>query len=451
MMGHRPLPRRVPSPARFSGVDLGLAVIVVVGFLAYSVLSIVRHRTFRSTGFDLALFEQVIGQYSRFEDPASAIKGLDSIFSDHVSPVLMLLAPVYAVWSDAAALLFTQAALVAASAIPVFMYANPRIGRSPALMLTAAYLLFGGIQEGVWLDFHEVAFAPVIIGTAVVLADRGRWTASFLVAASLLLVKEDLSFLVAAIGVWYIVQRRPKQGVAAIVLGLGWYLLVTKALAPDYTYADSYRLGNITALEWPKIRTTAYLFGAFFGLSLLSPLALLTLPLLAERMLSSHPNYWTLENHYSLTIAPVLALAAADGVRRLGPRRASRLAGGMLALALILTPAFPPRELARPSFYSAPAAYRSADAALDAIPPGASVAATNRLAPHLDGRPNLTILGLQPTNADYVFAATTDATPQGLFPFPDLTSLKAALTRAEETRRVIFERDGVVVLGPSGS
>ena len=163
--------------------------------------------------------------------------------------------------------------------------------------------------------------------------------------------------------------------------------------------------------------TPKCLFGAFFGLALLSPLALLTLPLLAERMLSTHPNYWTLENHYSLTIAPVLALAAADGLRRLGPRRASWLAGGMLALALVLTPAFPLWELARPSFYSVPAAYRSADAALEVIPAGASVAATNRLAPHLDGRPTLTLLGLQPSSADYVIAATADATPQGLFPF----------------------------------
>lgn len=438
-------------------------------FAAYTALSIIRHETFRSTGFDLALFEQVIGHYSRLEAPSSAIKGLDSIFNDHVSPVMALLGPWYAIWQSAASLLVAQAALIAASAVPVFMYAKPRIGRSGALMLAGAYLLFGGVQEAVWIDVHEVAFAPLLIGMAVVLGDRGRWGWSFAAAIALLAVKEDMSFLVAALGVWYMLRGQLRLGAAAIVVGIGWILLVTEVLVPGYTYWRYPEFGasfpealrTIVTAPWQvievavndpaKLRTTAYLFGAFLGLSLLSPLAVLTLPLLAERMLSDGAAHWTLESHYSLTIAPVLALAAADGLRRVGRKRpelARRLPAVMLAVAVVLTLAFPLMELFRPSFYSTPAAYRAAAGALAAIPPGASVAASNHLAPQLDGRSNLTLLTEQPTSAEYVIAALEDSTPEGVFPHRDLAALRASVARERATRRVVFERDGIVVLGP---
>ena len=457
-------------PRRLKGrLDPTLALMVGASFAAYSALSIIRHETFRSTGFDLALFEQVIGHYSRLEAPSSAIKGLDSIFKDHVAPVMALLGPWYAIFKSAASLLVAQAALIAASAIPVYLYAERRVDRGPALMLTGAYLLFGGVQEAVWIDIHEVAFAPLLIGGAVVFADRGRWGWSFAAAVALLAVKEDMSFVVAALGIWYLLQGQRKLGVAAIVVGIGWILLVTEVLVPGYGYWRYSELGatfpeavrTVVTAPWTvievaiddpaKLKTTAYLFGAFLGLSLLSPLAVLTLPLLAERLLSDTPALWTLESHYSLTIAPVLALAAADGLRRLGrgrPQLVARIAAAMLAIAVVLTSQFPLSEFARPSFYSTPTAYRAADEALATIPSDASVAASNHLAPQLDGRPNLTLLTEQPTPAQYVIAALGDSSPEGVFPHIDPAALKVSIDRERQTRRVIFERDAIVVLGP---
>lgn len=449
-------------------LDPLLVCMIGGAFAAYVALGIVRHETFRSTGFDLALFEQVIGHYSRLEAPSSALKGLDSIFKDHVSPVMVLLGPWYALWPSAAGLLVAQAALIAASATAVFLYAKPRVGRAPALMLTGAYLLFGGVQEAVWVDVHEVAFAPVLIGAAVVLGDRERWGWSFAAAVALLAVKEDMAFLVAAIGVWYLLRGQRWLGIGAITLGIGWFALVTEVLVPGYTYWSYSELGatfpeavrTVLTAPWhvievatndpSKIKTTAYLFGAFLGLSLLSPLSVLTVPLLAERLLSDNPAHWTLEGHYSLTIAPVLALGAADGMRRLSrarPTLARRLAAGMLALSALLTSAFPLSELLRPSFYSTPPPYRAARDALATIPAQASVAASNRLAAHLDGRPNLTLLTEQPSSADFVIAAVGDGAPEAVFPHRSRAGLRASVSRERRKRRVLFDRDAIIVLG----
>ena len=428
--------------------DPALAAMVLAAFAAYGLLSIVRHETFRSGGFDLGLFEQVIRHYSEFETPASAIKGLPTIFHDHVSPILAVLGPVYALWSATAALLTVQAAALAASAVPLFLYANRRLGRGQSLALTGAYLLFGGLQEGAWHDFHEVALAPPLIGLAIVLADRGRWRASLVAALSLLLVKEDLSFLVMAFGVWFMVKSQRRLGLVALAAGAAWYLAVTNLVVPGYGYTEGYDLGNLFDLEWPKLRTIAYLFGAYLGVSLRSPLVILAIPLLAERFLSPHPNHWTLENHYSLTIAPVLAFAAADALGRLDRVAARRLVAAMLAIAVLLVPAFPLAQLFRPGFYSPVAAYRDAGAALAVIPPEARVAAQNRLASHLDGRAGLTVLTPAPAPSAYIVASVRDADPGAIFPFADLAELRRTLALAATTRPTLFGEGGIVVLGP---
>lgn len=447
--------------------------------LAYATLSVARHETFRSTGFDLGLFDQVVWHLSNLDAPASSLKGLDSIFGDHFSPVLLLCAPLYWVWSDPDALLIAQAILVAAAAIPIHAFAKTRVGHLPALGIAAGYLLFGGVQAAIWFDFHEVAFAPLPIALAILLADRGRWTAATIAACTLLLIKEDMSFLVVAFGVYFALLGRRRLGLGVATAGFAWYFLVTSVVIPhfsdgaSYTYWSYTQLGpnaphalaNVIKAPWKlldvglspnqKIKTTAYLFGAFGGLSLLSPIVVLTLPLLAERMLSTNAAYWTLHGHYSLTIAPVLALAAADGLpravallapRRIGPSRSHLLAGGAIAaLGVALVPAFPLRHLAEPDAYRAAPGMRTADAALDAIPDAASVAATNHLIAHLTHRDDAVLFGPAPSVTDYVIADTTDTSKAAVFPNPDARSVLELLV-ANSARYSDDDSAGTIVV-----
>ena len=60
-----------------------------------------------------------------------------------------------------------------------------------------------------------------------------------------------------------------------------------------------------------------------------SSFVLLTLPLLAERLLSDNPNHWTLTHQYTAPFVPILTLAAVDTVAKIrralqGPRSATR-------------------------------------------------------------------------------------------------------------------------------
>jgi uncharacterized membrane protein len=87
---------------------------------------LVRHEHFGS-GFDLGIFTQAVWHYSHFQAPASSIKGTANLLGDHFQPILILLAPLFWVWADARTLLIAQAVLVAASIVPVYLFA-PAIG-----------------------------------------------------------------------------------------------------------------------------------------------------------------------------------------------------------------------------------------------------------------------------------------------------------------------------------
>jgi uncharacterized membrane protein len=152
-----------------------------------------------------------------------------------------------------------------------------------------------------------------------------------------------------------------------------------------------------------KTRTLFFLFALFLGLALYSPLLILTIPLIAERMLSSAPQFWGMDYHYSLAIAPVIAMASAEGLRNvlgsLGVDRrrgvAVAIAGAaMIAANLVTARTFLVGDLVHPSFYR-----RNRDVeqwgreAVAKIPPhNGSVAARGTLIPHLSERSQLYLL-----------------------------------------------------------
>lgn len=472
--------RLTSVPLRWARDNAGAVALVFAAALAYSVLSVARHETYRSTGFDLGLFDQVVWHLSNLEAPASSLKGLDSIFGDHFSPILLAFAPLYWIWADPNVLLVAQAVLISAAALPIYSFAKSRLGRGPSLAIAGAYLLAGGVQSAIWFDLHEVAFAPLFIALAVLLADRERWVPATVAACALLLVKEDLSFLVVTFGLYFAILGRRRLGLGVGLIGFAWYGLITSEVIPHfadgvtYSYWSYTQLGpdahhaliNVIKAPWRvadvglspsvKLRTTAYLFGSFAGLTLLSPVVILALPLLAERMLSTNANYWTLHAHYSLTITPVLALGAAQGLERLiawapqlrerPARAATVVAGGMAVLAIGLIAAFPLQNLMSPSHYHAAPAYRAATDALKLIPDHASVAASNHLIPQLAHRDDVQLLGPRAPATDYVIAATADDSNAGVFPNQDVAALRRLLDSARQSYDTVFERGGVIVM-----
>ncbi|MGI8800964.1 MAG: DUF2079 domain-containing protein [Solirubrobacteraceae bacterium] len=474
--------RAVAAPVR---AEPALALVVIATAILYSAYAVIRHDHFGS-GFDLGIFTQAIWHYSHFEAPASSIRGFANLLGDHLHPVLVLLAPLMWIWSDPRTLLVAQAALVAASIVPVFLFARPRLGRPAALLLAVAYASFWGLGAGTGYEFHEVAFAPLLIAMAILFIDRRRWTAYFVTIGLLLCVKEDLSVLVCFFGLYLLTLRELRRGLITLALGIAWYELATRLVIPHFaagvpfSYWTYHELGsnlgdavlNVLRAPWKpfeiafdhgeKVRTMLYLLLPFLGLTLCSRIALLAVPLLAERFLSSNTQFWGAQFHYSLAIAPVLAMGAAAGlgnlVRLAGPRidahrlatvgAAAMVVSGLLVAGVVIPiPVAPLRLMVKPSFYRTPAYAAAVGRALDHIPASAAVVAPDFLIAHLATRQAAYELDPKVGNPPGAYLVTGLVAPVGnLGEHVDYRGYQQDVARRLPLYEPTFYEDGWIVL-----
>lgn len=189
------------SPRDRDGIPWWLWVLVGALFFTYMTLSLRIHQRLLSNAFDLGIFEQVIRSYADGHLPVSEVKGPDyPVLGDHFHPVLALVAPFYRLWPSPQVLLVVQAALIAASVLPLALWARRALGSGAAAVIGTCYGLSWGLANAAGFDFHEVAFAVPLLACSLAALGSDRLRAAAFWALPLLLVKEDLGLTVAVIG-----------------------------------------------------------------------------------------------------------------------------------------------------------------------------------------------------------------------------------------------------------
>jgi uncharacterized membrane protein len=429
-------PQATSAGVRRWPITLLPVALALLAAIAYAAISIYRHDHFASNAFDLGVQDQTVWGYSRLQMIPNTVEMIRNLLGDHFHPILMVVAPLYWIWDDARVLLLVQAVLLAAAGIPIFWWARERLGLIPAIAFEAAYLTFWGVLSGVIYDFHHIAFAvPAIsFGLYAVLTNRNRLFWAMLVVG--LLTRENIALTFAAIGVYIaVVQHRWRLGAAVIAVCVAWFAALIEVVMPaiagtpygHWTY-DALGTGPGSALlhiirhpisslrllvdNSTKLKLWGGLLGAWLLLPVLSPLALVAIPTLLERLWSSNPALWSASFHYSLVIAPILAFASIDALARLQhvvrsvslPRVRGRVGVGVsiavLAAGLIISFGVV-RPFDEVSTYSSQAQVSNIQSCLASIPADASVSASNALLPHLSHRRHIYLLTLN-DDADYV-------------------------------------------------
>ena len=420
-------------------LTLGLALIAAV---AYAAISIYRHDHFASNAYDLGVQDQTVWGYSRLQMIPNTVEMIPNLLGDHFHPILMVIAPFYWIWDDVRVLLVVQAVLLAAAAIPIFWWARQRLGLIPAIAFEAAYLIFWGVFSGVIFDFHHVAFAvpAVSFGLYAVLTNRNRLFWAMLALG--LLTRENIALTFAAIGVYIgVVQHRWRLGAAVIAVCAAWFAALIEFVMPaiagaaygHWTY-DALGTGPGSALlhvirhplsslrllvdNSAKLKLLGGLLGAWLFLPVLSPLALVAIPTLFERLWSSNPALWSASFQYSLVIAPILAFAAIDStaeLQRMFFQRGtspSPFGGGqgggfgvgaslaVLAAGLILSFGVV-RPFDEVGTYISSQQVSDIRSCLMVIPADADVSASTALLPHLSHRYQIYLLTMK-RDAEYV-------------------------------------------------
>ncbi len=436
------LARRADHPARRA--DWVPWLIALGAFAAYLAISLSRYFQLAPGSWDLGIFTEYVRQLAHLRAPVVNIRGTGfNLLGDHFQPIVGLIAPVFLIFPSAATLLVVQALLTAVSIIPVSRATAARLGTGAGRMIGAAYGLSWGLQQMIYFDFHEIAFAVPLLACSLSALLRGKVRAAAIWALPLVFVKEDQGFTVAAIGIVIIVmsltrageggQARGSQargtqirgalgwGALLTVWGLAWSLLAIAVIIPHFNPLHQYPywtdggvlnhgvlsaggahpsapsvLAQLGHSYVPKLRTILLILLPVAFLALGSPLALVALPSLALRFVSTNTAYWGSGYHYNATVMPIVFIAAVDTLARIRayraqpgaagtqPPRASwpRLAatrvipGLMLVIAVALAWQFPLRNLWHSQTYQISQHVQGEDAAMARVPAGTSVETT---------------------------------------------------------------------------
>jgi uncharacterized membrane protein len=406
--------------------------IAALVFAAYFTISLFRLLTLTPSSWDLGIYTEYVKQLSLLRMPIVDVREPGfNLLGDHFQIGLAVLAPFFRLYPSPATLLFFQALLPAVSVFPVMSVGSLLLDRTSGRLIGFAYGFSWGLQQMIDFDFHEIALAVPLLAFSLSALVRGRVRTAALWALPLVFVKEDQGFTVAAIGAFLVFdgvsaasRHAPARvqawgsvrwGALLVGWGLFWSVFAITVIIPHFNPLHEYyywKDGGVvsgghgfsagrfviqTGAGWPtKLQTMALLLLPTVFAALGSPIALLTLPSLLLRFISTNTAYWGTDWHYNATIMPILFIAAIEAMARwraadgrlrgsFGGLRAGLARHGapmMAAVAVALVFQFPLGTLWHSSTYAISPQVAADNAAMAVVPDGATVQTTlNMLAP----------------------------------------------------------------------
>ncbi|HID62254.1 MAG TPA: DUF2079 domain-containing protein [Anaerolineae bacterium] len=167
----------------------------------------------------------------------------NSLFSEHLYFIMMVVLPIYALFPGAYTLFFLQALGAGVGGITVFLLARHVLRREgAALAFSLAYLLHPSLQWSTlgyfYFGFHPDNFFPPLFLMALLMMLKGRrhW-ATALFVLSLTVVETYALAVVAFAACMFVAEKGRRQRVTwAIVVGLAalWLIAATQLIIPRF-------------------------------------------------------------------------------------------------------------------------------------------------------------------------------------------------------------------------
>lgn len=320
-------------------------VFLIIAILTYTIVlsyfSIARHNTFAS-GYDLANMDQTIwnslhGRFFAFSQGGQVV----TRFTTHADIILVLLAPLYAIWNDVRMLLVFQSLMLALGAIPTYLIAkNVLKNKLSALFVVTLYLLNPGMQWTNIYDFHAVSLAVPLLLLVFYFGYIGKWRWYLIAAIFASFTKEQVPLTVGGIGLMLaLVGKRRMVGIATFVICVIFSLFLMKVFIPhfntqgEYLYSAWYanfvertvqnRLINIpfdflrnyiiTPEAWTYYNLLLRPFALLPLLGL--PFLIISSPDLLINLVSDHAQMRAITLHYDTVLIPGLVISTTFGLR----------------------------------------------------------------------------------------------------------------------------------------
>lgn len=379
-------------------------VLCLLFFVAYAVLSVVRHVNYQSFGYDLGINNQVVWRYSTFQPPITTSDPFpgESKLVTHVELVYVLLAPIYWIWSSARMLLIADALLMCTSAIAVFLLARKyKLHPLLCIALPFSYLMFFGVQNAMWFDVHSASFAAGFLAWFIYFIDSKKYKAAWVFLLLAITAKENIGILGFLISMVYFYKYKSKQVLLMAIVSMVYLLFIYLVYFPyiiqkEYLYQNSSGLlSNLNPLSMvdsaEKREAIFYSFASFGFLSLLMPIALLpalgdfaTYFMLASDLTASHGIFM----HYRVTLAPLLILSVILAIARFRKLNTIYIAGYLVLSALVVQYVLhlPLSYLTKTWFWTRPSGAPYIDKLRSGLSQDDTIVAQNNIIPHISRR-----------------------------------------------------------------
>jgi uncharacterized membrane protein len=352
-------------------VSLGL-LLVGIAILIYAVVfshfAIMKHYAFKTYAWDLGIFNQSFWTtlydgklfYSTVE---LLVNPSGSFFGVHLSPILVILLPFYAIYSTPQTLLVVQSFILALGALPLYkLTMHVSKYRVVGFVFVLVYLLYPPLQGINWFDFHVQSFLPLFFFSAIFFYMKQNWKPYLFFIVLALMCEEHVAMIVFFVGVYVFLDNRKHLksvitarklkdsiflvSVTTLTLAITWYLLVLWVrrtffpFDPNFTYEFNaaanwsvlgvqdpllvpvyiflYPTKAVAALGYDFLAKIAYLLGLFGPLALrpfFSPKHILpTVPWFVLALFSNYQPYYSIFNQYPAYVLTFLFIASVFAV-----------------------------------------------------------------------------------------------------------------------------------------
>lgn len=379
-------------------------LIVLLFFIAYSVLSLIRHQNYGSFGFDLGIADQIVWKYSKLTAPITTIDHtafIPELFV-HLEFIYILLAPFYWIYSHANTLLVLQAFVVCLSGIPVYLLAKHKgLTNFLSLSILISYLMFYGVQNALWFDVHSTTFGAGFLAWFIYFLDRKNHKLAWLFFLLTIISKENYALITLLVSIVYFYLQRDKYILFYASASIAYLILVFGIYFP-YQVPGGYRfessnglLGGINLFDMvathEKRQVIFYTFAWTGFLSLLNPIVIIpmlgniALYFIIGREVSTAQGLFL---QYRIELAPLLFLPTIYGINKLKSLNNVKTGIFLLICALLLQYVLhlPLSYLTKKWFWAKPESAQDINKIIEFIPEDASIVTQNNITPHLSQR-----------------------------------------------------------------
>ena len=342
---------------------------VVMYALYFSVRTVGVHNGLGTSAYDFGLYDQGIWLMSRGHSPFVTLMGRN-LFGDHSSFILVLLIPLYWIFSSTALLFVVQSIVVAIGALPVYWFSRQRLRSEPlAAAMAGVYLLHPSISWTNLENFHPDAALGTLVAFAIWAAYAGKWRWYWVAVVLALSVKEDVAFVLAPLGLWVALKADKKRGLItslASLFTMALMFLVVMRSFTGITFRNSWRIpfGGIsgllkTAFTQPT-KLISYLWSEdrpTYVWQMLAPvgfvflyepsLALVGLVMLASNVVSTFWYQHQIQYHYSIIIVPCIVMGTVWALGKFSRPARKWVSACFIATSLVCGYLWSPMPLAR--------------------------------------------------------------------------------------------------------